>query len=180
MPTKKFDLSLDFEKSRTNVLATAKKELQAAAKAHGVKVNTDQMVYTELEKTTIVHVQIAGIEKYRDADFKTGAAIQLLIVKSTARGDIPSGSYLIKIQYRPRTKDGKAIFMDRMGTVVVQRKLIVRTWEQSATLFPEVYSDPGVQNLPTINSSHLYLYPTGWRMIFDAAGWIPYREIWYY
>jgi hypothetical protein len=182
MPTKNFDLSLDLEKASTNVLATARKELQAAAKAHGVRVNADQMIYAEFEETMIVHALIAGIEKYKDADYQAGAPIQLLIVKSLTRGDIPNGSYVIKIQYRSRTKDGRAIFTDRKGAVILERKLIVRTWKQSADLFPEVYSDTGIQNLPQINSSHWFNYgfPKGWRLIFDAAGWTPYREIWYY
>lgn len=96
MPKKTSNLSPDFDKATANVLATAKKELQAASKAHGVKIKADQMVYANLEKMIIVHVPIAGIEKYQDADFEAGAPIQLLIIKSTMQGDIPSGSYVVK------------------------------------------------------------------------------------
>jgi hypothetical protein len=180
MPKKTSDLSSDFEKATANVLAIAKKELQAAAKVHRVKIETAQVVYASFANMTIASAPIAGIEKYKDADFEAGAPVQMLIVKSTTRGDIPSGSYVVKAQHRPRATSGTAIFADRTGTAVIQRKLIIRTWKQSAVLFPEIYSDPGTQNLPTINSWHIFPNPKGVLVLrFDAAGWFPHRVIYY-
>lgn len=170
------DLSPDFERTTANVLETAKKELQTAAKAHGVRVKVNQMAYANLEKLTIAHVPIVGIEKYKDADFEAGAPIQLLLVKATARGDIPSGSYVVKVQHRPRATSGTAFFTNRTGTVVTQRKLIIRTWKQSAVLFPDVYSDPGPQLIPVITSTHVW-HNNKWAV--DCAGWIPYRVLYY-
>jgi hypothetical protein len=173
------DLSAAFSNAAANALATAREELQTAAKAHGVKIKADRVVYASLEKTTIVHVPLAGIEKYKDADFAAGAPVQLVIVKSTAKGEIPDGAYVVKAQYRPGAKSGKAIFTDRTGAVIAQRNLIVRTVAQSAVLFPGVYpDDPGPQNIPVITSTHCFeKSPGDWAV--DCAGWIPYRVFYY-
>jgi hypothetical protein len=170
------NLSSDFEKAAADVLATTRKELQAAAKAHGVKIRAEQMVCANLEKTMIAHAPIAGIERYTDADFAAGAPIQLVLIKSTTRGEIPSGSYVVKAQYQPRAASGKAIFIDRNGVVVRQRELIVRTWKQSAVLFPDVYTDPGPQLIPVVTSTHVW-HNNKWSV--DCAGWIPYRVVYY-
>ena len=170
------ELSPDFENTTANVLGTVRKELQDAAKAHGVSIKVNQMAYATLEKLTIVHAPIVGIEKYKDADFEEGAPIQLLLVKTTTRGDIPSGSYVVKAQHRPRANSGQALFMDRTGSLVSQRKLIIRTWKQSAVLFPDVYSDPGPQLIPVITSTHVW-HNNKWSV--DCAGWIPYRVLYY-
>jgi hypothetical protein len=171
-------LSPEFESASATILAAAKKELQIAAKAHGVKIQASELAYVSLEKMTIALVPIAGSAEYQDADFQAGAPLQLIIVKAT-RGDIPSGSYLVKAQFRPRAKSGKAIFTDRSGKVVIERDLLVRTREQSAVLFPDVYSDTGPQLLPTINSWHFFTSGPKMNLKFDAAGWKPYRIIWY-
>lgn len=171
-----FELPSDLEKATANVLATARKTLQAAAKAHGVKIKAEQMLYTSVEKITIVHAPIAGIERYTDADFAAGAPIQLMIVKSMTRGDVPSGSYVVKAQYRPQAISGKALFTDRNGTIVARRELIVRTWKQSAVLFPDVYSDPGPQEIPVVTSTHVW-HNNKWSV--DCAGWTPYRVLFY-
>jgi hypothetical protein len=176
MPKKTSDLPPDFKRATADVLSTAKKELQAAAKAHGVKIKPDQMVYAGLEKITIVHAPIAGIEKYKDADFAAGAPIQLVIVKTTTRGGVPSGSYVVKAQYRPRATSGKAIFTAPGGNVVAQQELIIRTRKQSAVLFPDVYTDPGPQEIPVITSTHVW-HNNKWSV--DCAGWIPYRVLYY-
>jgi hypothetical protein len=176
MSKKTSDLSPGFEKSIACVMETAKSELQAAAKAHGVRIRLNEMVYATLAKTTVVHVPIEGIEKYKEADFEVGAPIQLLLVKSATRGDIPSGSYVVKVQHRRRATSGKAFFTDRTGTVVAQRKLIIRTWKESAVLFPDVYSDPGPQLIPNITSTHIWRNN---RWMVDCAGWIPYRVLYY-
>lgn len=176
MPEKPFELSPDFDKATTNVLVAAKKELQAAAKAHGVRVNADQMMYASLNKVTIVHAPLIGVEKYKDEDFAAGASIQLILVKSTIRGDVPSGSYVVKAQYQLRATSGRAIFIDQTGAVVTQRELIIRTWKQSAVLFPEVYSDPGPQLIPVVTSTHIW-HNNKWAV--DCAGWIPYRVLYY-
>lgn len=179
VPEKTSGLSPNFERATANVLATARAELQAAAKAHGVKIRADRMVYASLEKTTIVHVPLLGIERYKDADFAAGAPIQLVIVRSTVKGEIPNGAYVVKAQYRPRAKSGKALFTDRNGAVVAQRDLLVRTAAQSAVLFPGVYPDnPGPQDIPVITSTHCFeKSPGDWAV--DCAGWIPYRVLYY-
>jgi len=176
MPKRTSDLSADFEQTTADVSETTKRELQTAAKAHGVRIRANQMAYANLEKLTIAHAPIVGIEKYKDADFERGSPIQLLLVKTTMRGDIPSGSYVVKVQHRPRATSGKALFTDRTGTVVVQRKLIIRTWEQSAVLFPSVFTDPGPQLIPVITSTHVW-HNNKWAV--DCAGWIPYRVLYY-
>jgi hypothetical protein len=179
LPKKTSGLSPAFEKAAANVMAAAREELQAAAQAHGVKIKADRMVYASLERTTIVHVPIAGIEKYKDADFAAGAPIQLVIVRSTAKGEIPNGAYVVKAQYRPKAKSGKAIFTDRTGAVIAQRNLIVRTVAQTSVLFPGVYpDDPGPQNIPVVTSTHCFeKSPNDWAV--DCAGWIPYRVLYY-
>lgn len=176
MPNRTSDLSPNFEKTTANVVATIKKELQTAAKAHGVRIAANQMAYANLEKLTIAHAPIVGIDKYKDADFEAGASIQLLLVKSTTRGDIPAGSYVVRVQHRPRATTGKALFMDRTGTVVTERKLIIRSWEQSAVLFPHVFTDPGPQLIPVITSTHVW-HNNKWAV--DCAGWTPYRVLYY-
>lgn len=176
MPKKTSDLSPNFEKTAANVLETTKRELETVARLHGVRIKANQMSYANLEKLTIAHAPIVGIEKYKDADFEAGAPIQLLLVKSTTRGDIPAGSYVVRVQHRPRAASGKALFMDRMGTVVAERKLIIRTWEQSAVLFPDVFSDPGPQLIPVVTSTHVW-HNNKWSV--DCAGWIPYRVLYY-
>ena len=176
MPKRTPDLSTDFDQTTAKVLETAKKELQAAAKAHGVRIAANQMAYANLEKLTIAHAPIVGIDKYKDADFEAGAPIQLLLVKTSTRGDVPSGSYVVKVQHRPRATSGKALFTDRSGAVVVQRKLIIRTWQQSAVVFPEVFTDPGPPLIPVITSTHVW-HNNKWAV--DCAGWIPYRVLYY-
>jgi hypothetical protein len=175
-PKKTPAFSPDFEKAASDVLAANRKELQAAAKAHGVKIKAEQMVCANLEKTMIVHAPIAGIERYKDADFAAGAPIQLVLIKSTTRGEIPGGSYVVKAQYQPRATNGQAIFTDRNSVVVARRELIIRTWKQSAVLFPDVYNDPGPQEIPVITSTHVW-HNNKWSV--DCAGWIPYRVLYY-
>jgi hypothetical protein len=178
MPKKTSDLSPDFEKVTANVLATTKKELQAAAKAHRVKIELGQVIYGSFANITIVLAPIAGIEKYKDADFEMGAPIHLVIVKSTKKGEIPNGAYVVKAQHGLRATSGKAIFTDSTGTVVARRNLIVRTAKQSAVLFPEVYSDSDPQNIPHVTSWHCFPKSSGGYYV-DCAGWIPYRVLYY-
>lgn len=101
------DLSPNFEKTAANVLETTKRELEAAAKSHGVKIKANQMTYAVLEKLTIAQAPIAGIDKYKDADFEAGAPVQLLLIKTTTRVDIPSGSYVVKCSTVPERPPAK-------------------------------------------------------------------------
>jgi hypothetical protein len=175
MAKKTFSLSPEFDKATANALATAKKELENAAKAHRVKIDVNQMVYVNIKELIIVHAPIDGIDKYKDSDFEAGAPIQLLIVKSTTPGDIPNSSYLVKAKYSPPATSGKAIFTDRNGAIVKQGNLIIRTKEQLAVLYPELYSHGGGVKIPTITS----IYTSGNHVWVDCAGWIPYRVIIY-
>jgi hypothetical protein len=147
-------LSPNFNQATANALATVNKELQAAARAHGVRINAKQMAYVSSHNLTIVQAPIIGIEKYGEADFAAGAQIQLVIVKSTRPNGIPSGSYVVKAQYRPGATSGKAIFTNASGVVVAQRDLIIRTRAQMADLFPGVYHTPA--QIPTITSTHIF------------------------
>ena len=179
MSTKASGLSPAFDKATTSALAAAKKDLLAAAKTHGVNIKDDQIANASLPETTIVHAPLVGIEKYRDGDFSAGAPIQLVIVKSTKKGEMRNGAYLVKAQYRPRARSGKATFTDSGGAVVAQRDLIVRTAAESAVIFPRVYpNDPGSVDIPVITSTHCFQKPDGtWAV--DCAGWIPYRVLYY-
>ena len=155
---KELGLSPSFYQATANTLATVNKELQAAAIAHGVRINAEQMSYVSSQNLTIVQAPINGIEKYREADFAAGAQIQLVIVKSTMPNGIPNGSYIVKAQYERETTSGRAIFTDRAGTVVAQRDLLVRTRAQMAILFPGVYPS---SDIPNITSGHIYTDSNG-------------------
>lgn len=150
---KGFGLSPSFDQAAANALATAKKELQAASIAHGVRIKAEQMAYVSSQNLTIVQAPILGIEKYGEADFAAGAQIQLVIVKSTMSNGIPNGSYVVKAQYQREATSGKAIFTNRAGAVVAQRDLIVRTLAQMAVLFPTVYP---ISEIPNITSTHTF------------------------
>jgi hypothetical protein len=176
MAAKTTQFSRDFEKATVNVEAVAKKELQSAAKAHQVKINADEAVYASFANLTILQAPIAGIEKYEDSDFAAGAPIQLIIIKSARKGEIPNGSYVVKAQHRPRATTGEAIFTDQTGAVAGRRKLLIRTAEQCAVLFPEVYSGP--QNIPAVTSWHCFPKAPGHYYV-DCAGWKPYRVLYY-
>jgi hypothetical protein len=176
MPNKISNLSPAFAKATASALAIAKKELQAAAKVHRVKINVDRVIYGSFTNTTIVVAPLRGIEKYDNADFSAGAPIQLVIVSSTKRTKIPNGAFVVRAQYRPRARSGKALFMDSNGTIAAQRDLIIRTAEESALLFPWVYTGP--QNIPHVTSWHCFeKSPGDWAV--DCAGWDPYRVLYY-
>lgn len=178
MPKKTPTLSPDFQRATASVLASAKEELQAAAKAHRVKIEPDQVVYGSFANITIVLAPIVGIEKYKDTDFEAGAPIHLMIIESTKKGEIPNGTYVVKAQHGLRATSGKAIFTDRTGTVIARRNLIVRTAKQSAVLFPKVYSDSDPQNIPHVTSWHCFPKSPGDYYV-DCAGWKPYKVLYY-
>jgi hypothetical protein len=154
----------------------AEKELLAAATEHKVHIQVDRMISASTQTTTILHAPLQGIERYKDADFSAGAKVLLMIVKSSARRAIPNGSYVVKVQHRPGATSGKALFTDTKGTVVAQRNLIIRTREQAAVLFPEVYSGPDPVDIPVITSTHVW-HNNHWAV--DCAGWQPYRVLYY-
>lgn len=176
MARKKSDLSPEFDKARADALVVAKSELQAAAKAHGVKIRAAQIVLASLPNLTIVHAPLVGIEAYQDADFAAGVPIQLLLIKATKTSDVPSGSYVVTAQHRPRATSGKAIFTDRSGVVVTERKLNIRKWKEWASLFPEVYSGGEPSNIPVITSTHVW-HAGHWAV--DCAGWQPPKVFYY-
>jgi hypothetical protein len=146
------------------------------------------MAYVSDQHQTIVQAPIKGIEKYTDADFKVGAPIMLVIVKSTNSLRIPNGSYVVRAQYEPRATSGKAIFTDSTGRIVSRQELNVRTLEQSAVLFPAIYSKlkTGGQGgggatpveIPNITSSHCFYNSTGPKQCWvDCTGWQPPRTL---
>lgn len=140
----------------------------SAAKAHKVSIQADQIAYINDGTTTIVHAPIAGI---RNADFAAGAPVLLVMVKSTARFGIPNGSYVVKAQYRAGATSGRVVFIDRKGAVSAQRSLFIRTWEQSAVLFPTVFTDPQPAEIPNITSVETFWDVHGVQHhYFDCAG----------
>jgi hypothetical protein len=168
-------LSRKFDKATSTAVDAAKKELIVSAKAHGVSIKPNQMLYMSLQEMIVVHAPLVEIERYKAADFAAGAPILLMIVKSTAKGVIPDGSYVVKAQHQRRATTGTAIFSDRTGTIVARRDLIVRTRGQAAVLFPDVYSDPGPVEIPVITSGHAWgPFKTPY---VDCAGWQPHRVL---
>ena len=149
-------ISASFDRTADEALSAARKELLDAAKAHNVHIQVDQILYARDGKTTIAHAPIAGIEKYRSADFASGAPIILMIVKSTLKLAVSNGSYVARAQYQPDATSGTVTFIDRNGTVSARRDLIIRTWKQSAVLFPGMYTEPmPVDEIPNITSVHI-------------------------
>jgi hypothetical protein len=166
------------DRATSDTPAALREELQAAAKERGVSIDADLMVYAGAASMLIAVAPIKGIEKYGEAEFAKGAPIHLVLVKSAIKSGLPDGSYVVRAQYRPGADSGVAFFTDRGGAVVARRKLLIRTREQAAALFPDSY---GPQAIPVVNSLH-YLginshgVPT-WTL--DCSGWIPFRTIWY-
>ena len=124
------------------VPAAAKQELLKAAKTHKVKIKADKTAYVTNQKMTIVRAPIKGIEKYSEADFDKGAAVVLLIIKSSTKLAIPDGSYVVKLQYQRNAKSGKVIFTNAAGTVVAQRDRDLPILTLPDPDFPD-RSDPG-------------------------------------
>jgi hypothetical protein len=155
-------ISANFNQATDHALASAKRELLDAARAHRVSIQIDRMLYASDGKTTIVHAPLTGIERYRSADYERGAPILLMIVTSTMRLAVPNGSYVVRAHYQSEATSGKVTFTNRSGTVSAERDLIVHTWKQSAALFPGVYTDPTPAEIPTITSIHY--------IIWDAHG----------
>lgn len=105
------------------VPAAARQELLKAAKAHGVKINTDKITYVSNQKLTLVRAPIQGSDKYKDIDFVSGAPMTLMIVKANDKLLVPNGSYVVKIHYPPNGLSGKALFNDAAGSVIGQQDL---------------------------------------------------------
>lgn len=163
--------STNFTRAADNTLAAAKQELLDAAKAHGVSIQVERMLYVSDGRTTIVHAPITGSEKYRSADFAAGAPILLVIVNSTMRLAVSNGSYVVRAQYESGASSGKVSFVNRRGIVAGQRDLIIRTWKQSGILFPGAYGDPPPVGIPNITSSHIISWQNGIaHYYFDCSG----------
>ena len=163
--------STNFNRASENALAAAKEELLDAARAHNVKIQVDRMLYASDGKMTIVNAPITGIEKYRSADFATGAPILLIIVKSTTKISMPNGSYVVKAQYQSGATSGKVTFTDRNGTLSAQRDLIVRTRKQWAMLFPREYATTPSVDIPNITSLHCFVDVLGvTHCYYDCSG----------
>lgn len=114
-----FDLS--HAQKTAKVPAAAKQELLKAAKAHGVKIKADKIAYVDNQKVTIVRAPIVGVDKYSEADFEKGAPIELMIIKSKTKLEVPDGSYVVKVLYERNATSGKTIFTDSAGAKVAQQ-----------------------------------------------------------
>jgi hypothetical protein len=163
--------STNFIRASDNALAAAKEELLDAARAHHVKIQVDRMMYNSEGRMTIVNAPIMGTEKYKSADFATGAPILLMIVKSTMKLSMPNGSYVVNAQYQSGATSGKVTFTDRNGAISAQRDLIVRTRKQWAMLFPKEYSDTPSVDIPNITSVHCFVDVLGvTHCYYDCSG----------
>jgi len=160
--------------------ASAEKELLDAAKAHKVKIRAEQMISASNRTTTISHAPIDGIQRYGDDDFAKGAALLLLIIHSSTPQAVLNGSYTVKVQHQRGATSGEALFIDQKGAIVARRPLILRTQEQSAVLFPDVYSGGtdggGPLGIPNITSIHHW---GNGHVTVDCAGWQPYRVLYF-
>jgi hypothetical protein len=175
MAQKLLGLSRDFNKASSAALDAAKRELAAAAKAHGVKISSKQILGANVGGKIVVHAPLAGIERHKDADFAGGAPIILMIVKSKTKGALRDGSYLVKVQHKPGASNGTATFTDRNGAVVAQEQLVIGTNAQVAVLFPGVDS-PGVAGIPVITSTHVWI---NGHLYVDCSGWLPHRILYF-
>jgi hypothetical protein len=171
-----FHLSTDLENAAARLAKAAEGELAASAKAHGIKIQSDKVIYASLPSGMIVHAPLAGIEKYNDRDFASGAAIQLVIVNSNAKGALPNGAYVVKAKHQPGASSGKAAFIDSTGAVVAEHDLIIRSKAQLADIFSTVFSGSGSNEIPNITSTHIF---TPRHQYVDCSGWQPYRTLFY-
>lgn len=153
-----------------------RRELLDAAKAHGVSINAEQIGFGGTPVMTVSHAPLVGIEKYRAGDFAKGAPIMLVIFRSSSKSDVPDGSYVVRVTFRPGARSGTALFIDPSGRSVARRRLGVYTRAQAALLFPEVYDNPEPQFIPNITSTHVW-HNNKWSV--DCAGWEPYRVLFY-
>ena len=128
---------LSHSQNATSVPAAAKQELLKAAKKHKVKIKADQIGYLANQKMTIVRAPIAGIEKYVEANYETGAPIALMIIKSTVKLAVPDGSYVVSIQYPRNAKSGKVLFRNAAGAEVAERDRNLPILNLSAAEFPD-------------------------------------------
>lgn len=149
-------------------VVAARQELLAAAKEYKVAIQESRIAYVDDGRARFAH---APIPIPKNANFAAGVPVMLVSVKSTTKLGIPNGSYLVKAQYRAGSTAGKALFTDRKGIVSVQRELIVRTWEQSAILFPSIFSDPKPAEIPNITSTEIFWDVNGIpHRYFNCAG----------
>jgi hypothetical protein len=163
-----------------------RKEFVAAASSHQVSIDIDKMLFAGDQNILMAHAPITGMQKYGDKNFAVGAPIQLLIIRSALRYDIPNGSYVVKAQYEPGATSGKAIFLDQNGKVAATRKLYIKSLRESAAYFPDVYGGEP-QDIPVITSWHVFggyyfdKQTNTWkpRYLVDCAGWDPYRVLYY-
>lgn len=151
-------------------MAAVDKEFQRAAAAYRVKIRSGEAVSGSASQVTVSAVALAGIEKYRAADFAKGVPIQLVIVKALGKSSVPTGSYLVRAQFTRGAASGSALFVDPAGTVVVRRPLIVTKWAQSGVLFPNVYPSPEPVDIPVITSVHVW-HDGHWAVDCTGPGW---------
>src|SRR5207248_1391968 len=135
-------------------IAPAAEQVLAAAALHKVIVLANQLTFVGNQTVRIIHAPIAGIERYKPADFAAGKAIQLLVIESSEPLSVPNGSYVVKAMFRSRARSGKVTFTDSLGNVVATRDLVIRTKAEAEVLFPEVFGNPPLADIPVITSTH--------------------------
>ena len=146
-----------FARPQSGPMMSIEKELEQAALQFGVKIRTGEAVFSSDSLSNVAVVALQGIENYRQPDFTKGAPIQLIIVNSST-DDMPSGTFVVKAQFKPHATQGQALFTDQNGKVVAARPMLLRTWEQANILFPEIYvlPQPQPEDLPVISSTHIW------------------------
>jgi hypothetical protein len=165
-------------------LAGATRELRNIAERHHVRIRERHVSLMTDGFATISHAPLVGIEDYTDADFAAGVPIQVIAIASNEPINLPQGSYLVKARFQPGATDGQALFIDASGQVATERKLVVGTRAEAASLFPEVYSNPP-DSIPVVTSTHVWVVAAAPPRLpyahygIDCAGWKPHRVIFY-
>jgi hypothetical protein len=144
------------DRQATPTVASASKDLRTIAAKHKVRIDEKQMSFFTTDAFTIAHAPVVGLERYTEDAFAAGAPIQAILVNSAKPARVPNGTYLVKAQFQPGAKTGKALLIAANGTLVAQLDLIVRTRRELANIFPDVYSTPLV-DIPVITSTHVWL-----------------------
>jgi hypothetical protein len=169
-------------------MEAALKSIAKLAKQHGIAIRENELAFVATRKFTLAHVPVAGIERYNDADFAKGAAIQVVLIQAQPAGEVPNGTYIVKAQFRAGASEGKVSLINATGKVVAQRELIIRTQRQAAVMFPDVYSGPPA-DIPVITSTHVWIGdqshagssdPKYGHWGVDCSGWQPYRTLYFW
>lgn len=164
--------------------AAVRAQLRAAAANHRVNVDLEALMYMVTTDGFVAHVPIDGFGRYEDADIEAGAPIHLLLVQSAKPRSLPNGTYVVKGRHTRGARSGIATFIDGAGTEAGRSELSIRSWPEGTEDFPGFQPGGEPQGIARVTSGHWYYDyglqgGVGQRWVVDAAGWIPYRVVWY-